>query len=74
MYEKLVYLDEKVKNIEGKVSKKQNFPFIRFEESICKKIADILSSISQKEKGKDFKKITEQALSDVSSKLVESQV
>ena len=30
MLEKIVFLDEKLKHIESKHSKKQNFPFIKF--------------------------------------------
>ena len=74
MLEKIVFLDEKLKHIESKHSKKHNFPFIKFEESICKKLTEMFGSIGHKDKLKDFKKVTEDALNDATSKLVESQL
>lgn len=40
--------------METRSSKKQNFPFIRFEESICKKLQEFFSSLTPKEKLKDI--------------------
>ena len=59
--------------METKTNKKQNFPFIKFEESICKKLQEFFSTLGTKEKLKDIDKITKGALNDARSKLKDCQ-
>jgi TolA-binding protein len=73
MLEKLFLLEEKIKNMEMKTMKKQNFPFIKFEESICKKLQEFFSSLATKEKLRDMDKIVKGALSDARAKLKDCQ-
>lgn len=59
MLSRLKILDDKFKIIEQKTIKKASFPFTKFEESICKRIQELIQAFNTKEKLKDVGKITE---------------
>lgn len=73
MIEKLNVLEEKVRTIEQRTTKKNSFSFIKFEESICKKLQEFFTSLNTKEKLKDVEKIVKDALNDTKSKLKDCQ-
>jgi uncharacterized membrane protein YkoI len=74
MLERILMLDDKLKNIDQRATKKQNFPFIRFEESICKKLTELFGTLMPKDRLKDFKRITEEALNDATTKLIDCKL
>jgi hypothetical protein len=71
---KLIFCEERIKSIEHRLGKKHNFPFIKFEESICRKLTELFTSLAPRDKLKDFRKIAEEALNDATSKIKDCHI